>query len=252
MIGWDAYVKALVQLAACAAISTAVIALLLYRGIVRLNYPDLRTYPIQGVDVSHHQGEIDWTELKGPAVQFAYIKASEGATFRDPQFAANWKGAVTAGVTPGAYHFFTLCKSGAEQARNFLAALADVTDRGLPPAVDLEFGGNCEHRPVQREFTRELYSFLEQVKRATGCTPVLYVTQDFYRPYVAGRIEGYPLWVRNIFGTPSLHEGAHWLLWQYANRGRMPGVGTFIDLNVYSGSAAQFREFRCTRAWIRR
>jgi lysozyme len=118
-------VKALVQLAACAAISAAVIALLLYRGIVRFNYPDLRTYPIQGVDVSHHQGEIDWTQLQGPAVQFAYIKASEGATFRDAQFAANWQGAVTAGVTPGAYHFFTLCRSGAEQARNFFAALAD-------------------------------------------------------------------------------------------------------------------------------
>jgi lysozyme len=44
-----------------------------------------------------------------------------------------------------------------------------------------------------------------------------------------------------------LHEGADWSFWQYANRGRVPGVATFIDLNVYSGSAAQFREFRCTR-----
>jgi lysozyme len=230
------------------AISIGVMALLFDRGFVRCNYPDRLSYPLQGVDVSHHQGEIDWTQLQGPAVQFAYIKASEGVAWRDPRFASNWKSALAVGVTPGAYHFFTLCKSGAEQARNFLAALADVTGSGLPPAVDLEFGGNCEHRPAQQEFTRELYSFLEQVKRETGCTPVLYVTQDFYEPYVAGRIEGYPLWVRNIFGTPRLDEGANWLLWQYANRGRMPGVGTFIDLNVYSGSAAEFRQFRCTRA----
>ena len=75
------------------------------------------------MDVSHHQAEIDWTELKGRAVQFAYIKASEGATSRDPRFASNWKAALAAGVTPGAYHFFTLCKPGAQQARNFLAAL---------------------------------------------------------------------------------------------------------------------------------
>jgi lysozyme len=179
-------VKVLVRLALSAAIGIAVMALLLYRGIVRFNYPDLRTCPMQGVDVS--------------------------------------------------------------QARSFLAALADVTGSGLPPAVDLEFGGNCGHRPREQEFIEELDSFLEQVKRATGCTPVLYVTQDFHRPYVAGRIEGYPLWVRNIFRRPRLHEGADWLLWQYANRGRMPGVGTFIDLNVYSGSAAEFREFRCPRA----
>jgi lysozyme len=241
-------VKALVHIAVWLTIGTGAMALLLYRGIVRFNYPDLRAYPIQGVDVSHHQGEIDWTALKGPAVRFAYIKASEGATFRDPRFASNWQAALTAGVTPGAYHFFTLCKTGAEQARNFLDALADVTGSGLPPAVDLEFGGNCEHRPAQQEFMRELHTFLEQVERVTGCTPVLYVTQDFYRPYVAGRIEGYPLWVRNIYTTPRLLEGADWLLWQHANHGRMPGVGTFIDLNVYRGSAAAFRDFRCVQA----
>jgi lysozyme len=228
------------------AIGSVVMTLLLYRGIVRCNYPDLQRYPIRGVDVSHHQGEIDWTRLQRRDVHFAYIKASEGATLRDARFVSNWQRAVTAGVTPGAYHFFTLCKSGAEQARNFLAALSDVTGSGLPPAVDLEFGGNCKRRPAQQHFTRELHSFLEEVERATGCMPVLYVTQDFYRPYVAGRIQGYPLWVRNIFGAPRLHEGADWLLWQYANRGRMPGVDAFIDLNVYSGSAAQFREFRCT------
>ena len=74
--------KALVQLAVWVVIGTGVMGLLLDRGIVRFNYPDLQTYPIQGVDVSHHQGEIDWAQLKGPAVQFAYIKASEGATFR--------------------------------------------------------------------------------------------------------------------------------------------------------------------------
>lgn len=240
--------KALVQLAAWVVVGMGVLALLLYRGTVRFNYPDLRTYPLQGVDVSHHQGEIEWSQLQGPAVQFAYIKASEGATLRDPRFASNWQSALAAGVTPGAYHFFTLCKAGAEQARNFLAALADVSGSGLPPAVDLEFGGNCEQRPTELEFTRELNAFLEQVQRETGCTPVLYVTQEFYGPYVAGRIRGYPLWVRNIFGKPKLQKGADWLLWQYANRGRMPGVGAFIDLNVYNGSAAEFREFRCTRA----
>ena len=231
----------------CVAVGLGVAALLLDRGFVRFNYPDLRTYPLQGVDVSHHQGEIDWTQLQGRAVQFAYIKASEGSTLRDPRFAANWKSALAAGVTPGAYHFFTLCRPGAEQARNFLAALADTTGSGLPPAVDLEFGGNCQQRPGEQRLASELHSFLEEVERGTGCTPVLYVTQDFYGAYVAGRIAGYPLWVRNIFRTPRLHEDADWVLWQFANRGRMPGVRTFIDLNVYSGSAAEFREFRCTR-----
>ena len=222
----------------------ALAALLLYQGIIRFNYPALEEFPVQGVDVSHHQKDIDWLRLKGVSAQFAYIKASEGATFRDPKFITNWNEALGAGVLPGAYHFFTLCKTGHEQAKNFLGALASIKGNGLPPAVDLEFGGNCGKRPTVEEFTAELKSFLDEIEKAVGCTPILYVTQEFYDAYVAGRFPQYRLWVRDIFRKPRLKE-AEWQLWQFANRGRLPGVGTFIDLNVFKGSTAEFLTFRC-------
>jgi lysozyme len=161
----------------------AVAGALLHQGIVRFNYPSFGRYPVQGIDVSHHQGRIDWTKLKGARSQFAYIKASQGATFRDSSFTWNWNGALAAGVVPGSYHYFSLCGNGAEQATNFIAAAAWTKVVGLPPAVDLEFRGNCGRRPSVAEFSAELQKFLELVETEWGCRPVLYVTE---RPSVCG------------------------------------------------------------------
>jgi len=102
--------------------------------------PDPGRFPIRGVDVSRHQGKIDWQKVAGDDIAFAYIKATEGGDWRDPQFKTNWRGARNAGLATGAYHFFTMCRSGAHQAKNFLAALPDK-DSMLPPVVDLEFVG---------------------------------------------------------------------------------------------------------------
>jgi lysozyme len=91
----------------------------------------------------------------------------------------------------------------------------------------------------------ELRVFLERVEQRLGCRPLLYVTQDFYLPYVAGSFSNYPLWVRNIYREPVLAPGERWTLWQFANRGRLQGVRTFIDLNAFDGSAKQWASFRC-------
>jgi len=96
--------RALVAIALGLVLVTALGVFAIYLGLARLNHPRLSEFPVQGIDVSHHQGEIDWARLAGPRVRFAYIKASEGATFRDPRFVANWRGAATLlpGVQPDA------------------------------------------------------------------------------------------------------------------------------------------------------
>src|SRR5262245_5178777 len=67
----------------------------------------VRSDHVVGVDLSHHQGRIDWGKVRASKAAFAFIKATEGATFTDPAFATNWSGARDAGVLRGAYHFFT-------------------------------------------------------------------------------------------------------------------------------------------------
>ena len=237
--------KALTSLAVAAIGLAASGVGLLYRGVVRFNYPSLQQYPVQGIDVSHHQGKIDWSLLKGPLVRFAYIKASEGATFRDSAFRDNWAGAQSVGIVPGAYHFFRLCTPGAEQAANFLAAVPRPSEPTLPPAVDLEFLGNCPQRPAPALFRQELQNYLKAVETAWGCRLVFYVTQEFHTVYVEGYFADNPLWVRDVFKRPALRSGVEWRLWQYANRGRLPGVATFIDLNAFNGTPSEFAAFRC-------
>lgn len=80
-------------------------------------------FEVRGVDVSHHQGDIDWTALAQDDVSFAYIKATEGGDWVDPKFTENWEAAHEAGVIRGAYHFFTFCRSGVDQAANLIATV---------------------------------------------------------------------------------------------------------------------------------
>src|SRR3990172_4519727 len=94
-------------------------------------------YPVVGIDVSNHQGVIDWPKVRASGIAFAYIKATEGGDFRDKSFERNWQDSAKAGMPRGAYHFFTACKSGAEQAGNFIAAVPRESG-SLPPVIDVE------------------------------------------------------------------------------------------------------------------
>jgi lysozyme len=141
--------------------------------------PDRRAYPLRGIDVSHHQGTIDWRKVASDDVAFAFIKASEGGDHRDRLFARNWNEAEAAGVKAGAYHFFTFCRSGRDQAANFLQVLGERKG-ALPAALDLEFGGNCAAKPEASDIKREIESFLQAVESHTGAPVVLYVTAEFW------------------------------------------------------------------------
>src|SRR5688572_6854506 len=66
--------------------------------------PSDARFPVRGIDVSHHQGAIDWHSVKASGRSFAFIKASEGADFRDTRFSENWQRAREAGIFTGAYH----------------------------------------------------------------------------------------------------------------------------------------------------
>src|SRR3954453_10276082 len=77
---------------------------LCFLGIWIPNAPSRSQYPLRGIDVSHHQGQIDWSAVKASGIQFAYIKATEGTEFTDATFAENWRNSNTAGIVRGAYH----------------------------------------------------------------------------------------------------------------------------------------------------
>jgi lysozyme len=193
--------------------------------------PDLAQGERYGVDVSNHQGEIDWARVADDDIDFAYIKATEGGDLVDAQFERNWEGAGDAGLDRGAYHFFTLCRPGAEQAENFLRTVPP--DPGaLPPVVDLELSGNCSARPDRASVVRELKAFLERVEAAAGQPAVLYLVDDIEGHYGLRDELGRDLWLRRIGRKPGL-DG--WWMWQFHDRASVDGIRGGADLNVMRG-----------------
>jgi lysozyme len=193
-------------------------------------HPSDRRFPLQGIDVSHHQGAIDWRQLPAQGVDFAYLKATEGGDHRDRAFAANWAGARNAGIARGAYHFFTLCRPGAEQAANFIAAVPADPD-ALPPALDLEYMGNCGRPVTVAAFHAELAEYIRAVEAHYHKPLLLYLTAEFDQAYRVGARVDRPLWLRGIVFEPKF--GARpWHMWQVSNFRRLHGIQGRVDWNV--------------------
>jgi lysozyme len=206
----------------------------------RIELAPLR-YDVIGVDVSSHQGHIDWRALAGSGISFAYIKATEGETFRDTRFAANWAEAALAGVPRGAYHFFTQCRTGVDQAQNFIVTVPR-DPRALPHVVDAEHMGPCRSGTAVADVVQEIETFLALVEAHHGRRPLIYTTAEFHDAYLTGRLAGERFWLRSLV-IPPLFGSRPWVIWQYHNRGRRPGVTGAVDLNAFRGSRQDFAAF---------
>jgi lysozyme len=200
--------------------------------------PSVERFPIRGIDVSHHQGGIDWAMVKASGQAFAFIKATEGIDFRDTRFGENWAQARAQGLLTGAYHFFTFCSPGLAQAENFLA-VAPREARTLPLAVDVEFTGNCQGWTNIDEIRQELLIFEEHVRAHVGYAPLLYTTEDVRLELVPADLHAHGYWVRSLWGQPS--DEIRWHFWQYSDTGNVPGVSGEVDLNVFAGPRSSWQ-----------
>ncbi len=208
-----------------------VICALIFFGPIRLWPPNPAIYPVAGIDVSHHQGPIEWRAVAASGVRFAFIKATEGRDFLDPRFEFNWRAARQQGLPRGAYHFFTFCSPGLDQAANFLR-VAPPEEGALAPVADVEFGGNCSSYGDLERVREELMIFLTEVEGAWGRKPILYLTARSRRELIDDRFGEFPLWLRNIWGRMREDGRTAWTLWQYTDDGQVPGIDGPVDKNV--------------------
>jgi lysozyme len=193
-----------------------------------------------GVDISNHQGDINWQMLAGSDVAFAYVKATEGGDFRDRRFRQNWDGAKTVGVPRGAYHFYRQCRTAADQAANFIATVPRERD-ALPPMIDLEHMGPCSG-PQPDDIVQEIIDLLARLEAHFGRRPLIYTTSEFDGAYLQGRLANEAFWARSIFWPPQFRT-SQWRVWQYHDQGRRPGVNGPVDLNAFRGSRRDFQVF---------
>ena len=181
---------------------------------------------IEGVDLSHHNGRIDWDLLDQSDIGFVYLKATEGRDLKDPRFQENWREAVTRGWSVGAYHYYRLCVPGEVQAVNFMQSV-EVRAGTLPPAIDLEYAHNCSPEGSEAATVAEIRAFLNTLEAEYGQRPVIYTTPAFHADWIAGRFDAYPLWMRSLGSEPDVPH----VIWQYDMTGRIRGIDGPVDLN---------------------
>ncbi|MFR7819899.1 GH25 family lysozyme [Candidatus Pseudoruminococcus sp.] len=219
------------------------VGIMLWNGIIFLNNPSIDEYPVRGVDVSSYQGKIDWKTLSEQDIQFAFIKATEGSSFVDPNFSENYSNAQKTNLRIGAYHFFSYDSSGKTQAENFIKVVP-ISDNMLPPVVDVEFYSDKEQNPPNsKDVDKELNAFLQEIEKYYKKKPIIYATGKSYDMFISGKYNDYNIWIRNILSYPSLSDNKQWTFWQYTDRAVLDGYSgdeKFIDMNVFNGSKEDF------------
>jgi lysozyme len=211
--------------------------ILLYTGIIWPNYLFAAKYSVQGIDVSNYQKSIDWRSVAQTGkYTFVFIKATEGRTYKDAYFQANWRETKEYGLLRGAYHFYTPYLTGAEQADNYISVVPKEAGM-LPPVLDLEQSG--KNRKVM---LREIRVFLDRLEQYYGMKPVIYTDQERYAEYIKGNFEGYAVWIGDAL-TPVQWSGVNnWAFWQYCDRGHVAGIADFVDLDVFYGGINKLKE----------
>ena len=112
----------------------------------------------------------------------------------------------------------------------------------LPPAVGLEHMGPCRSGLQLGNLVEEIATFLATIQDHYGRRPILYVTSEFDRAYLRGRLNGETFWTRSI-ALPPWFRTDQWLIWQYHSRGRRAGIDGPVDLNAFRGSRRVFEAF---------
>lgn len=198
---------------------------------------------VRGVDVSKYQGTVDFGKLKAAGMAYVFVKATEGITGVDPDYARNVAAARAAGLVVGSYHFYETNDDPSAQFGN-VRQHADVKPGDLPPVVDIEvLAGNS--RP---DLADDLKSFLAQMEQAYGARPILYSGVSFANEYLTG-FGTYPLWVAEYTSAsaPKVPTGwTAWTFWQYSQSGTVAGVQGAVDLDRFNGTVAQLDALRIT------
>lgn len=201
-----------------------------------------KAYSIHGIDVSYYQGKIDWQKVKAMneddvQIRFAFIKATEGVMLVDRYFQRNWREAPKAGIICGAYHFFRPRKSGRWQAKFFLQTV-DVEKGDLPPVVDVEELNGVSASKMRKE----LKEYISHIEKKTGVKPIIYTGSSFYKDYLHGYFDGYPLWIAH-YNKAKLNVGkTKWHFWQHSDKAKVHGISYIVDFNVFNGDAVAFEE----------
>ncbi|WP_107039205.1 glycoside hydrolase family 25 protein [Brumimicrobium mesophilum] len=195
------------------------------------NYAIPKNYQGFGIDVSHHQGKINWDTLFSksltPAIHFVYAKATEGKNHTDREWDYNRKELIRKNIKHGAYHFFRPNTNPSEQAEHFLKHYK-VLETDLAPVLDVEIEGSSDEILFENMLT-----FLNEIEKKTGKRPIIYTSFHFYRTKFQENFKDHKFWIAAYSEPFLLPKDDRILYWQFTDKGDLPfHRNVKLDLNV--------------------
>ncbi|MFR9674990.1 GH25 family lysozyme [Streptomyces sp. TR02-1] len=209
-----------------------------------------QTDGVQGIDVSHWQGSINWNSVRNAGIDFAWIKATEGSSYEDSQFNTNYTNAYNAGVIRGGYHFARPDVSSGTNQANFFASNGgawSADNLTLPGVLDIEhnpYGAMCYGKSTT-QMRNWISNFYNTYKSRTSRDVVIYTTASWWNTCTGnwtGMSSKSPLWVAHwtTASSPTIPNGfPTWTVWQYTSTGSVAGVSGNVDRNKFNGNRSR-------------
>ncbi len=197
-------------------------------------FKESNKYQVKGIDVSHHNPILDWTEVKRQNINFTYLKATEGITHDDRNYPYNYKLAKENNIKIGSYHFYNFGISGREQAKHFIR-IAKSQSGDLIPAIDVEHSPAnpySKDKVFTKSVVKELIIMENELYEHYGVHPVIYTNIDCYKLYINNSFPNNPIWISSLNKEPN-NDIKNWVIWQFTHSGKLDGIVGDLDLNYY-------------------
>ncbi|MED4116607.1 GH25 family lysozyme [Priestia megaterium] len=189
---------------------------------------------VLGIDVSHHNGVVNWKKVAGDGYKFVYLKLTEGKSYVDKTTYNNYVAAKNAGLRVGFYHYAHVTNHPVDEVNFFLQKLGDMK-ADLPHCLDLEESKGKSKTQV----STFALQWMEYLQKKTGITPVLYTGYSFMNNFT-NALAKYPLWVARYSGSNRVKgfnaPGSStiwrsWAMFQFTDSGKVNGIKGNVDIN---------------------
>ncbi len=195
-------------------------------------------YKIHGIDVSHHNGKIDWKNVEEMTIKknsfklsFAFVKATEGVTLSDKKFKKNWQELKKTKLIKGAYHFYIAWRDPVGQANNFIKNVHLETG-DMAPILDIEQNSLKSDKKI----IEELGIWLSLIEKHYDKKPIIYTNPNFYKKFIKGNFDDYPLWIADYSNENLINYNNNLWFWQHNQKGNCNGIDGTVDYNVFFGN----------------
>ena len=196
----------------------------------------LNTGTVMGIDISKHNGNIDWNAVKNSGVQYVILRcgyrgSASGVLVEDQKFKSNIQGATAAGLKVGIY-FFSQAVNEVEAVEEASMTLSLIKNYRItyPVYIDVESANGRADGISNAARTSVINAFCQTI-RNSGYTPGLYANKNWLTEKInTGALGGCKIWLAQYVAAPTY--GGRYEMWQYSSRGSIAGIKGNVDLNV--------------------